>query len=282
MEDYREIDEWLARVFNSEIVFIVGATRWGTAWVQQCMDAHPEVCCKGEAHFADILFPMLARGMDEYNSQCEAIGNRLQAAGLPGNAAGYTVGDVNFFLKVAVGLVFARWTGDGDYKCIAEKTPEHVLSLEVLEKVMPGCKIVHVVRDGRDEAVSAWDFNLGISRGDFPRKYPSFGDFSEVFARNWSRSVGAAKRFGGDHPERYLSIRSEDLLDDPAPVVRRLFQFAGVEDDAALAKDAMDSAWDASPVHLEPGAWKTAFDDESLRIFQRQCGELLKLMGYED
>jgi hypothetical protein len=186
MEDYREIDERLARVFNSEIVFIVGATRWGTAWVQQCMDAHPEVCCKGEAHFADILFPMLARGMDEYNSQCEAIGNRLQAAGLPGNAAGYTVDDVNFFLKVAVGLVFARWTGDGDYKCIAEKTPEHVLSLEVLEKVMPGCKIVHVVRDGRDEAVSAWDFNLGISRGDFPRKYPSFGDFPKC-----SRATGA-------------------------------------------------------------------------------------------
>ncbi len=31
MEEYRKTHERLVRVFDNEIVFIIGATRWGTA-----------------------------------------------------------------------------------------------------------------------------------------------------------------------------------------------------------------------------------------------------------
>ena len=75
-------------MFDKEIVFIIGATRWGTAWLPQCLDAHPEICCKGEGHFTDSLFPLLAGAFDAYNAQSEVVGNRLQNSGLPGNAAG--------------------------------------------------------------------------------------------------------------------------------------------------------------------------------------------------
>ena len=281
MEDYRLIHERLSWLADRQLVLVVGATRWGTAWVQQCMDAHPEVLCKGAGHFTDVLFPALARVMDEYNQECDKIGNRLQQAGLPGNAAGYTVDDVNYLLKTAVGLVFSRWIGEGNFKCIAEKTPEHVLSLDVLDHVLPGFKVVHVVRDGRDEAVSAWDFNLGISRGDFPRNFPEFVDFSEMFARAWSRSVGTAKHFGRDHPERFFQVRCEDLQTDGAAIVSRLFEFTGAGVDPDLVKTAMDAAWDVSPLDVEIGVWKDRFDDDTERLFSRQCGELLKLLDYE-
>ena len=55
--------------------------------MQQCLDAHPEICCKGEGHFTDVLFPVLAKVFDDYNAEAETVGNRLQKAGLPGNAA---------------------------------------------------------------------------------------------------------------------------------------------------------------------------------------------------
>jgi len=87
MEEYRQVHERLTKVFDKEIVFIVGATRWGTAWIQPCLNAHPENYCKGDGHFTDILFTMLARVFDDYNAKSEAVGNRLQTAGLPGNAA---------------------------------------------------------------------------------------------------------------------------------------------------------------------------------------------------
>lgn len=286
MEEYRQVHERLAKVFDKEIVFIVGATRWGTAWVQQCLDAHPEICCKGEGHFTDILFPMLARVFDDYNAQSDAVGNRLQTAGLPGNAAGFTFDDVHHMMTTAVGLVFDRWTdgggGTGDgVKVICEKTPEHITSLKLLARVVPKLKVIHVYRDGRDEAVSTWRFNQGLSRGEFRRQYPQFVDFAKVFAGNWIKSVGAARRFEREHREGFIAFRAEDLQDDTVAALRPLLRFLGVDDADDQIKAAAEKAWEASPLDIDAGAWKQKFDDETVRHFNRECGELLKLLGYE-
>ena len=212
MEEYLKSHERLARLFDREIVFIAGAIRWGTAWVQQCLDAHPEICCKGEGHFTDVLFPMLAKVFDDYNAEAETVGNRLQKAELPGNAAGFTFEDVDHMMTTAIGLALDRWTDGADVKVIAEKTPEHVVSLDLLARVVPSLKIVHVYRDGRDEAVSAWEFNSGLSRGKFREQYPKFGDFAKTFAGNWSKSITAAQR---------LSATTRDSVFISAPKMPR-------------------------------------------------------------
>ena len=165
-------------MFDKRLVLIVGATRWGTAWVQQCLDAHPDICAKGEGHFTDLLFPKIVTAFDDYNSESEKIGNRLQLAGLPGNVAGYTLDGVDHVLKVAIGLALDRWLDGRNTSCVVEKTPEHVLNLDLLLRVLPSACVIHVVRDGRDEAVSAWEFNLGISRGDFFKRFPNFASFA--------------------------------------------------------------------------------------------------------
>jgi len=148
--------------------------------LQQCLDAHPEICCKGEGHFTDSLFPLLAGAFDAYNAQSEVVGNRLQNSGLPGNAAGFTVDDVHHLMTAAIGLMFSRWAGDGQVKVIAEKTPEHIVSLDKLAQSVPSMKIIHVYRDARDEAVAVWEFNQGISQGAFQQKYPQFGEYAKA------------------------------------------------------------------------------------------------------
>lgn len=281
MDDYKQTHERLGWVFEKEIVFIVGATRWGTAWLQQCLDGHPEICCKGEGHFTDALFPMLARAFDDYNAQAETVGNRLQKAGLPGNAAGFTFEDVHHLMTTAVGLVFDRWTRDNSARVICEKTPEHVVSLDLLARVVPPLKVVHVYRDGRDEAVSAWDFNRGLSRGAFQRQYPDAGAFAQAFAGNWSKSVTAAHRFGRRHPGRCYELRAEDLQGDTVRALKPVVRFMGADAAESILKPLAEAAWEAAPLDIDPGAWKKTLDSDAARHFSRECGELLKLLGYE-
>ncbi len=271
----------LRDLFDKRLVLIVGATRWGTAWVQQCMDTHPDICAKGEGHFTDVLFPKIAKAFDDYNLESEKIGNRLQLAGLPGNAAGYTYNDVDHMLKTAIGLALDRWLDGRDPICLVEKTPEHVLSLDVLDRVLPHAHILHVVRDGRDEAVSAWEFNLGISRGDFPKQYPTFADFVETFAQAWGRSIGSARAFGRRHPDRYLEIRCDDITGATADVVQTVLGYAQVEVTPEIIQACADAAWDVSPLDLEHGIWKSTFDDQAHRLFKRHGGELLKLLDFD-
>lgn len=282
MEEYLKAHERLGRLLKKDIVFVVGATRWGTSWVQQCLDAHPKILCKGEGHFSDSLFPGLAKLIDQYNQDAERIGNRMQLAGLPGNAAGFTFDDVEHLMRTAVMLMFQRWLPDDndEITCIGEKTPEHVLSLELLDRLFPNMRIIHVVRDGCDEAASAWDFNMGISKGEFPRRYPSFADFAETFARNWSRSVGSARRFGRLNRRRYYQIRAEDLIEEPAPIVRRMFRFCDVEDREDIVQAGIKHAYQVAPLDIDPSVWQRRFDEDASKRFHRQSGELLKLLNY--
>ena len=281
MEKYRQVSERLSRVFEKEIVFIVGATRWGTAWIQQCLDAHPDICCKGEGHFTDILFPLLARGFDDYNARAEAIGNGMQMGGLTGNAAGLPFDDVHHLMTTAIGLMFERWSAGSEVKVIAEKTPEHIVSLDVLAKAVPSLKVINVFRDGRDEAVSVWNFNNGLSRGEFRRKYPNFGDYAVVFASNWRQSASAIRGFERTHPGRCFNMRAEDLQGDSVAALAPLMAFLGVDGSEPVIKAAADAAWEVVPLDVDPGMWKKKFDDESKRFFNRECGELIKLLGYE-
>ena len=283
MSEFREVQSNVADALESGVVFLVGATRWGTAWVQQCLDTHPYVCAQGEAHFSDILFPAVADVFGDYNKQCEKIANRLRAVGLPGNAAGLEYEDIDHLLRTAMGLMFRRWTiaAEEPPAVIVEKTPEHVVALDILHRVLPDSRVIHVYRDGRDEALAAWEFNLGISRGEFPRTYPNFAAFAEAFAGNWNRSIDAARRFRRFRADACLEVRAEDIVDDPEGVAQRLFDFVGVGIDADWLKACTGTAWDVAPLDLEPGAWHGSFDDEARGHFTRQAGELLKLLGYD-
>ena len=286
MEDYRKTHERLVRVFDKEIVFIIGATRWGTAWLQQCLDAHPEICCKGEGHFTDSLFPVLARAFDAYNAQSDVVGNRLQNSGLPGNASGFTVDDVHHLMTTAIGLMFSRWAGEGiddggAVKVIAEKTPEHIISLDKLVKSVPSMKVVYVYRDARDEAVAVWDFNQGISQGAFQEKYPLFGDYAKAFAANWRHSISTTRTFEREHRGRCCHIRAEGFQGEVVASLRPLLNFLGVDDGEAVIKDCADIAWEAVPLDVDPGTWNKKFDADCRQFYQRECGELLKLLGYE-
>lgn len=286
MEDYRKSHERLVRVFDKEIVFIVGATRWGTAWLQQCLDAHPEVCCKGEGHFTDVLFPLLAKAFDGYNAQSEIVGNRLQTSGLPGNAAGFTVDDVHHLMTTAMGLMFSRWAGEaiedgGEVRVIAEKTPEHIVALDRLAEAVPNMKVIHVYRDGRDESLAVWDFNLGLSQGAFQEKYPKFQDFACTFAANWRQSVSTTRTFERGHHEQCFNIRSESFQGVEVAALKPLMQFLGVDAADTVIKDCADAAWEAVPLDVDPGTWKKKFDEDTKVFYDRECGELLKLLGYE-
>ena len=249
--------------------------------MHQSLDAHPEICCKGEGHFTDSLFPLLAGAFDAYNAQSEVVGNRLQNSGLPGNAAGFTVDDVHHLMTAAIGLMFSRWAGDGQVKVIAEKTPEHIVSLDKLAQSVPSMKIIHVYRDARDEAVAVWEFNQGISQGAFQQKYPQFGEYAKAFAANRRQSISATRTFERTHKGRCCHIRAEGFQGEEVQSLRPLLNFLGVDDSETIIENCADIAWEAVPLDVDPGTWKKKFDADGRQFYQRECGELLKLLGYE-
>ncbi len=282
MEDFRETLDRLGRVRAMDLFFIVGWTKTGTCWLERAIDAHADACCRGEGHFTNVLFPLLVQAFTQYNKQLRLTNERLDLADVRVANEGFGHGDLNFMLSTAISLTMSRWAEETGVRCIGEKTPEHTLGIDVLGRVMPEARFVHVIRDGRDEAVTAWRFNMGLDPEGFSKKYPSFAHFVEAYARNWTAAVGKARAFGRIHRDNYLELRCEDLMSEPETDLFRLFGFLGLDGGDVEARTSAEAANEALLPDSEPGIWRDLFDDESQAAFRRHGGELLKLLGYED
>ncbi len=280
-ETWRLMQDRLAWVASRQIAFVAGATRWGTAMVERALDAHPEVACKGEGRIVDALLPLIGQAVGHYQRRVAEAARDNRAAGLPADAPTLDGNDATHLARVALGLVLARYADNRSVKCIVERTPDQVMAFAELDRLVPGARFIHVVRDGRDEAVAAWDRNLGTKGESFSARYPAFAPFAEVFARNWAGAISQARVFGRAHADRFLEIKCEHLVDRPTPTISKLCRFLGVDWRDSRLGPCVEAA---APLAAEgaAGLWRERFDDQALTAFRRQAGEVLKLFEYGD
>ncbi|MCP4574638.1 MAG: sulfotransferase [bacterium] len=108
-----------------------------------------------------------------------------------------------------------------DAQVKGEKTPIHMRWTEELLSWYPHSRIIHMIRDPR--AVHVSDLKR---RREQKKKAPvyrilrRFGPLFELFmtaqtTAQWAESIRRAIHMGDKHPERYLVIRFEDIVQDP-------------------------------------------------------------------
>ncbi|GAA1882360.1 sulfotransferase family protein [Lapillicoccus jejuensis] len=185
-------------------IFVVGCQRSGTTMLRLMLDSHPRIACGPETRFLEDLERVT--GSDW---------KRLQQFGFPREE--WLARMRAFFGGIqddyAASKGKARW---------ADKSPRYALHMPFLHEVFPDAQFVHVIRDGRDVAVSH-------------RK--RFGYWSSVKSSvKWPRYIKAARTAGAAMPaDSYHELRYDDLVGDPERTLRDLLAFLGEDwDDGVL------------------------------------------------
>jgi hypothetical protein len=80
-------------------------------------------------------------------------------------------------------------------------------------------------------------------------------------------------------PERFLEVRYEDLVSDPAAVGHRVLEFVGVagSEEMAVGLDAFGEVRTGSA-----GRWRSGLSAADLELVEREAGGLLYRLGYPD
>jgi hypothetical protein len=105
------------------------------------------------------------------------------------------------------------------------KTPRLMYLLPLFQALYPELQFIHVVRDGRDMAFSE---NQNQLRKHYAAMFGEdvSGDLPSASLRLWAKANGDVHAFGERMlPERYHTLRFEDLCADPVGVTARLLRF---------------------------------------------------------
>lgn len=206
----------------------------------------------------------------EWGLSVDEVGAHLR----PGMATGEAIGAV--FTAYAAARGKERW---------GDKTPLYMQHLPLLERLFPTSQFVHLVRDGRDAALSFLDVARGIMTEAWGQPRDAVG-----FARQWRTEVLAARTLGRRvGPERYLELRYEDLVAQPDEALRRVCAFASLpyEEEMLAYVGRSDAARKPHQQRLNqpptPGVrdWRHEMEELEERAFEAVAGDLLHELGYE-
>jgi hypothetical protein len=103
-----------------------------------------------------------------------------------------------------------------------DKSPPYTQYVYMLEKMFPKARYIHLIRDGRDVALSLMNKTWGP------------GDFVSSM-EYWARNISCARRMLYMLPEdRFIEVRFEQLVADPEAEVKRIVDFLEVDFEPAM------------------------------------------------
>jgi hypothetical protein len=214
----------LVALAERRLFFIGGAPRSGTTWLQQMLDAHPQVCCRGEGLFLHHLTVPLERMMAERAPVIE--GKNRELFGHTGGFPLHAPEDIEHLAGTAIMLALDRYGAGPECRAIGEKTPENVFFFPRLLGMFPHARFIGIVRDPRDVLSSAWHF--------FGKKH---GQDLDGFIRAALPSMDAGARamlaFARARSSAFRLVSYEALRANPTPVLASLFAFLDVDEDPA-------------------------------------------------
>jgi hypothetical protein len=166
----------------------------------------------------------------------------------------------------------------------ADSTPEHVLYLDRIKATIPNALVIHIIRDGRDVALS-------LQKQAWIRPFPwDRAKSLEVAALYWEWIVEEGRKRGKVLGRDYVEIHYEDLVQNPREMLALLSRFVEQDLDydriTRVGVGAVSHPNSSFAVEAEEGEftpverWKNSLDARQLAVLGELIGKTLQEFGY--
>ena len=269
--------------------FVVGCLRSGTTLLQRMLDGHPRLAVGYDCHFIpqaikrhseEIDPPMTPELLDRVRQA-----PRFARLGLPEDVpqraaeAASTFGEFVSAVYTAFGSLHGK-------PLAGEKAPGYVRHLARLHALFPWARFIHLIRDGRDIALSVGDWGKGPAKLALAREEPV-----AAAALWWRRDVLAGRTGGAElGPSLYREVRYERLVAEPEASVREIAAFLDLPFDEGMVtfhegKTKLRAARSAKAAWLPPTQglrdWRSQMSPRDVQLFEALAGDVLSAVGYE-
>jgi hypothetical protein len=260
--------------------FIVGSARSGTTLLRVILNAHPAVTVPPESRFVTEL----SRGtddvrVDDFLAALESH-RQFKSWNLPIDSVRKEITGHTIPYGAAIKAVYSAYAKHVGKEIWGDKTPRYVEHIPFIADLFPDARFVHLVRDGRDVALSYAKVPFG------PK---TVAKAAALWARRVRIGVTDGRRLGDS---RYKEIRYEDLVDTPEETTRALCAFIGIEFDPDMMEYTekapefvFEKAKTYNPKVLQKPSknarsWETEMPPGHEEAFEAVAGDVLDLFEY--
>ncbi|MBV9655389.1 MAG: sulfotransferase [Acetobacteraceae bacterium] len=201
---------------GAQPVFVLGFPRSGTTLVEQMLSAHPRIAAGDELPIIGDIIAGLQRRFDSPLSYPDALAELWMAD----HASGLDELRDHYLRRVAqFGVTEKRGATR-----FTDKMPLNEMHLGLIALMFPAAPLIHVIRHPLDVVLSVFAHDL--THG-FACAYEL-----ETIARHYVLIMELVQHYRREMSVRYLPVRYEALVDDPASSLRRMLAFVGEDYDA--------------------------------------------------
>lgn len=278
---------------TSPFVFVVGCPRSGTTLLQRMLDNHPQLTVANDTHFITRAAKTVLRDDPNPSLSPELVAavkdyRRIYRLGLDEQAIDLAAEHCQTYAEFVSYLYVLR--GQLKNKPLSgEKTPDYCRQMPALRALFPASRFVHIIRDGRNTALSTLNWASG-SKG--PGKWSLWSkDPVGTCALWWHWQAGTGQQdgraIGSDH---YLQVKYEDLVAQPERTLEEISGFLGIPYADAMAnyfvgKVKHESGLSAKSAWLPPVQdlrdWRKSMSSQDIDVFEGIAGQLLQDNGYD-
>jgi hypothetical protein len=195
--------------------FIVGFPRSGTTLLSVLLDRHTRLCVPPETAFFDEVAPSLIWRNDAILMRVLGRWRRLSELSLEPEMVRQKLGRKRCGAGEVLAAILDLYAlSRGKARC-GEKTPQHLRHVPTILRHFPDAKVICMLRDGRDAALSL-------------SSMPWWGQQGLVAAAKlWKRYVRLMEKFTRKYSSQFVILRYEDLLVHPEEVLSRIMDYLG-------------------------------------------------------
>lgn len=279
--------------------FVIGSPRSGTTLLRLMLDAHSDMAIPPETGFF-MSEKIFSDDREKFFSEITTYPSESP------NWGDFHVSKEHFHAEIKKLRIFNPAEGlRAFYRVYAErfskkrwgdKTPLHGLHMRKIQDILPEARFIHIIRDGRDAAVS------------LRKQWFSPGYDIEVQAGYWRNNI-LTMHEEGRQTLHYLEIRYEDLVNQPEDVLKKICVFLEMD-----FQNEMLRYYEKSPARIQEhlaryrmngsvivsqtdryhqqisttkpldasliGRWKDLLSKEEIHNFDVAAGDVLREYGY--
>lgn len=183
-----KLDKSIPQLGNAKLVFLMGTQRSGTTLLTRALSSHEDIFVQNEISVHKVF---------SENQKSQIIDN------------------ISEQIKVRHGRTLMDFVADGK-KIVGVKDPQLTEYISQLEQFLPEAKFVVIVRDARGVVASYIDNKWGL------------GTNAYTGALRWKTEVEQQLSFMARHPDNFLLIRFEDLVQDMEKELRKVCDFVEI------------------------------------------------------